>query len=333
MRTLFYKYLVFCIVLIALSITSFSQTNLEKGINLYRQGKFKKASKFLEKAIKKEKSDPEIWNYLGLAYVSQTKLKKARKSFEKAIYFAPYSSTFHVNLAYVYLVTRKLKNAEMLNTKAINLDPKNTDAYIFRGKSYLWSNKFEKAILDADKAISIKQNLSDAYILKADALLYSFGTKWVQNAKPSNNLIFLGRAIKVLETCIIKCEKNQKSERLSLKLQALNAFYSYYKNHKEINSTGSTSEPIYDDPIKIKTKPRPDYNYRAKLAGTQGKIMLAVLFSSKGIVGDVIVLEGLGNGLNRQAIEAARKIKFEPAKKNGKPVYVVKRLQYHFAIY
>jgi len=47
----------------------------------------------------------------------------------------------------------------------------------------------------------------------------------------------------------------------------------------------------------------------------------------------MLLLNRLGNGLDEHALRAARKIKFEPQQVGGKPVAVVKRVQYSFAIY
>ncbi|MDQ3634770.1 MAG: energy transducer TonB [Acidobacteriota bacterium] len=61
--------------------------------------------------------------------------------------------------------------------------------------------------------------------------------------------------------------------------------------------------------------------------------MLAVEFSKNGKVENVLVLKSLGYGLDEKAIEASQDIKFEPAKKNGEPISVVKKVQYNFYIY
>jgi len=45
-----------------------------------------------------------------------------------------------------------------------------------------------------------------------------------------------------------------------------------------------------------------------------------------------LVVKPLGFGLDEEAVKAARKIKFQPATKDGKPVSIVKRVQYSFSI-
>ena len=65
----------------------------------------------------------------------------------------------------------------------------------------------------------------------------------------------------------------------------------------------------------------------------QGNITVAVLFGASGRVEMVLMLKGLERGLDKNAVAAARKIRFEPQTKDGKPVSVVKIVQYGFSIY
>lgn len=66
---------------------------------------------------------------------------------------------------------------------------------------------------------------------------------------------------------------------------------------------------------------------------TEGVVILRVTFLASGKVGEVTLVSGLTDELNQQAIEAARKIKFEPAKKNGVAVTVTKTVEYSFSLY
>jgi TonB family protein len=62
-------------------------------------------------------------------------------------------------------------------------------------------------------------------------------------------------------------------------------------------------------------------------------VRLLVGFSADGTVRHILIVKPLGFGLNEQAVRAARGIKFEPATKDGKPVSVVKQVEYSFSIY
>ncbi len=85
--------------------------------------------------------------------------------------------------------------------------------------------------------------------------------------------------------------------------------------------------------IKILSKPRPGYTDSARQANIQGTVILRVTFLASGQVGGISAVKGLGNGLTEQAISAARRIAFEPAKTNGVAQSVTKQIEYTFSIY
>lgn len=80
-------------------------------------------------------------------------------------------------------------------------------------------------------------------------------------------------------------------------------------------------------------KPRASYTDSARENNVQGTIVLKVEFKADGDLGFIVVSQGLPNGLSQEAVNAAKKIKFLPAMQDGKPVTVIKRIEYSFAIY
>lgn len=85
--------------------------------------------------------------------------------------------------------------------------------------------------------------------------------------------------------------------------------------------------------IKILSKPRPGYTDSARQANIQGTVILRVTFLASGQVGSISAIKGLGSGLTEQAIAAAHRIAFEPAKTNGVAQSVTKQIEYTFSIY
>ena len=63
----------------------------------------------------------------------------------------------------------------------------------------------------------------------------------------------------------------------------------------------------------IKAKPRPQYTERARMNRVEGTVILNVTLAASGDVKNISVVKGLPQGLTRAAIEAARRIEFEPA--------------------
>jgi len=73
-------------------------------------------------------------------------------------------------------------------------------------------------------------------------------------------------------------------------------------------------------PVKILEKPRPLYTNEARSQKIEGEVLLQVVFMASGEVHVMRVVQGLGHGLDDSAQEAARRIRFEPALKDGQPV-------------
>ena len=75
------------------------------------------------------------------------------------------------------------------------------------------------------------------------------------------------------------------------------------------------------------------YTEEARQNKVQGTVVLSVVFNLNGSITEVKVVRGLPDGLTEKAIEAARKIRFNPAVKNGTPVSVRGQLEFSFNLY
>ena len=98
---------------------------------------------------------------------------------------------------------------------------------------------------------------------------------------------------------------------------------------------------LYNDPVQqMDASLRPTILYREKAQYTQeardnnveGTVVLSVVFGADGQIGDIKVIRGLPHGLTQKAIEAASKIRFEPAMKDGRPVSVRGYVEYSFKL-
>jgi TonB family protein len=85
-----------------------------------------------------------------------------------------------------------------------------------------------------------------------------------------------------------------------------------------------------DKKVSVKKKPEPSYTKEARAHGVEGTVVLRCVFTSTGQVTNIHVVAGLPDGLTESAIEAAKKIKFIPATKDGHPVSMWMELQYNF---
>ena len=82
--------------------------------------------------------------------------------------------------------------------------------------------------------------------------------------------------------------------------------------------------------VKVLSKPEPGYTEQARSAAISGTVILRAVFSAYGTVENILVVRSLPAGLTGECVRAARRIKFIPATKDGKPVGTFMELQYNF---
>jgi TonB family protein len=75
------------------------------------------------------------------------------------------------------------------------------------------------------------------------------------------------------------------------------------------------------------------YTEEARQHRVQGSVVLGVVFGADGRIHNLRTIRGLAHGLTETAIEAAQRIRFQPAIRNGKPVSVQATLEFNFALY
>ena len=73
-------------------------------------------------------------------------------------------------------------------------------------------------------------------------------------------------------------------------------------------------------PVEIVYKPKPNYTQEGRALKIEGEVRLEVNFTAAGQVHVIRVLQGLGHGLDEQAVRAAEQVRFRPAQRQGQPV-------------
>jgi TonB family protein len=104
-------------------------------------------------------------------------------------------------------------------------------------------------------------------------------------------------------------------------------------------SASSANDKAPYEPATMELKPTILYRESAKytkIARTnrvQGIVVLQVVFAVNGEIQIIRVIRALPDGLTHKAIEAARKIRFIPAKRDGAPISVRGQLEFVFRLY
>lgn len=75
------------------------------------------------------------------------------------------------------------------------------------------------------------------------------------------------------------------------------------------------------------------YSEEAREKRVQGAVVLLATFTASGQITDIRVLRGQPYGLTEEAIQAAKRIRFQPAVENGVAITVRAQLEYNFALY
>jgi protein TonB len=113
--------------------------------------------------------------------------------------------------------------------------------------------------------------------------------------------------------------------------------FSQSEANRNSNQDDQPEEKIYSGKeitkkAVIKDKPVPVYTRLAQEHGVEGLVVIKAVFRSSGKVTNIVAVVRLPDGLTEQAIDAARRIKFKPAEKDGRPVSTYMQLEYNFRL-
>jgi len=84
-----------------------------------------------------------------------------------------------------------------------------------------------------------------------------------------------------------------------------------------------------DQKVRILAKPDPHYDKHELQKSAPGAIVLRAVFCGSGEVTDIKLQRGLSGKLDEKAVEAASKIRFIPAEKDGQKVSQVLIVEYY----
>lgn len=106
---------------------------------------------------------------------------------------------------------------------------------------------------------------------------------------------------------------------------------------RPVEAARPAPRPAGDDCTEKATKPKPasgvpqpEYTSSARSAGVEGKVRVQIQVDESGAVTSAQVTSGLGYGLDEAALAVARKLRFSPAMRCGKPVAASFALSFRF---
>lgn len=296
----------------------------DRGIELYKQGQTGEAIKILQKVVKAHADDAEAWHFLGLAYYSDSAFLWARDALAHFVALRPDSADANAKLAYALILGNDTEQATTTARRAIELGDQSVEPHYAIAEASFRKNDYSKAIEEADEALKINAGFGPALITKSLAY-YS--------------LKQYGDAATSLENFVAANPGDPDVDVWREQLDGLRAI-----GRQSAGSTGPTTgaQPADELPFnprevtvkaRILDKPEPTYTEAARKAGVTGTVVIKGVFSSSGEVKNLVVVRALGYGLTSKAVQAARRIRFTPAGKEGRPVSMYVQMEYNFNLY
>jgi TonB family protein len=323
----------------------------QRGIELYQKGEVKEAIKALREATKKQKDDAEAWHFLGLALFKDNDLKGARKVFQTAAQLRPAFAPTHYNLAFILLLTNKTSEAETEARRALELDASMAEAHYVLGTIYLREGSSQKALEEADATIKLKPDSPLPYLLKSQAIVNLYSDQAVKSTRvisatppdearraalaqaAKKRKAILAEAADSLERYLKLTPDDKAAATWREQLETLRFYAASAGSDQPASERAALIWSEVDVKAHILTKPEPVYTAQARQAGISGTVILHAIFADDATVKHVLVIRSLPYGLTEEAVRAARKIRFQPAMKDGHPVSMFIQIEYNFNVY
>lgn len=343
----FYRYLpglrlpVFSVILIAAAAGSaFSQTPVLSStaefaplVTRLREGRNAQVLQELKQIVKENKLNADAWYYLGIAYLQHNDFKKASSAFDRAKELQPgLAASTQAQVAYTLVLRNQLQDALAEVSKALDLDPTNIDALYTMAIIKLRSRARDEALKNAEAIIALKPDLAEGYLLRS-MVLVSFNDKIAsiqQETKPAR-LQRYQAALDALDQYLRLSSDPRATRVWEEQLESLRFYVA-----NDLGRTGSL-ETYFAREVTTKAriidKPEPSYLETARMDQVAGTAILTCVFAADGTIQHVLVLQSLTHGLTEASIAATKRIKFEPAIVNGKPVSTFMQLEYNFSLF
>lgn len=328
-----------------------AQKHYELGTLLLTQGRVADAAAELKAAAEGRKTDAETWYLLGIALSRGGKNKDARKAFEKALKLRPAYADAHAALGYTHLTLGKPRDAERAARRALDIDPQVAEAHYVVGVVRYRENKFKEAEAEAVAALRAKPAFGAAAYLAADSLMaLYFDESDRQSLQHPNRpgatdeerratdalrdpalepIRARMREIGASLETIVKAQPNNSDVELWREQAGSMLFYG--------RAEGEHADIFRGSEVAVRavilSKPEPGYSEEARRNNVTGTIRLRAVLAADGRIRNIAVVRSLPDGLTEMAVNAARKIRFKPAVKDGHAVSQYVTLEYNFNIY
>ncbi|HWN98156.1 MAG TPA: TonB family protein [Blastocatellia bacterium] len=231
---------------------------------------------------------------------------------------------------------------------AVALNPESPEAQFLAAQVYAHEGARSMAIESLEKAIANKPDFPEAHLLLAsclrDAGKTSRAREEVNTAIAQGTPLFpayvlvgeidsaenkFEAAAASFEAALRVSESGTQEEAAKLRVQRDNLLDVIEVLKRVAGLEVAQSGPGTIGPVLV-NNPVPRYPEEARKLKIQGAVSMFVFITENGEVKSVLLFRKLVPGLDEQALEAARQLKFTPASRNGQPIPCWKKVQIEF---
>ncbi len=285
---------------------------------------------------------------LANTYSRVERMPEAVKLYEAIVQKWPSAIEPQQDLVTLYLRLKRVEDAARLATQATQQFSQAAAAWEAMGSVYEQQDKLVEAYQAYDTALKLRPattaRLAPLYTIGYSAILarnYPLAMQcyqWVLqvNATDADALFRLGRlyALTGRKKEAEDLQKLLKKQDKDLANQLSKEIGKPDKIEQEFVNTcaGSSDDPAAPLTLRprILSQEKAHYTDLARSNRVQGTVVLNMIFAADARITGLRVVRGLPDGLNEEAAKAAKKIRFRPACKNGKPVSVRMSVEFTF---
>jgi tetratricopeptide (TPR) repeat protein len=273
-----------------------AERHYKRGQKLYRAGQTEHAIEELYTALSVRELYYEAQLLLGRSLIETKRYREAAATLREIEPPEGGAAEVHKLLGKAHYEMNKLREAARSLHYAIGYSKRpDHELHYLLGLVMLRQGDGNGAIDEATRAVALKPRfaparklLSDAYLMKKD----------------------YGRSEEALKRYLATVRDRAEAAEIKERIEAMRSL-GLAKPQK------SVQKPITRP--RISKIPHPGYTLEALRYKVEGSVRLEVLFGSDGAIQHVLVVCGLGFGLDEVALKAARGIEFKPGEVGGRP--------------
>ena len=213
------KKITFFIAIITLVNTTIWADNYDKGVSLFCENKPAEAIIYLQQAVLESGVDPDVYNYLGLAYYQTGQFQKSLEVFQlgtgvsgtdkRRLYYNAGNSAFALGY---------YDRAEEMYSYALAANPTFSSALLNRANARMKEQAYEGAILDYNQYIELEPNSTQAESIKRLVSLLS--SEMTNKKQEEERLAVENERIRQEQERVAEERKKLEEERIAREQEA-----------------------------------------------------------------------------------------------------------------